>query len=246
MTNFSELLNFGFNFFKKYYVQYFRLLLLPLMFALLGILILMLIQQIPKLAFLGLLSIPFICCAFWRGYLVTYALNYAAISYKNLKNEELKGFISKIEGKKLARFLTFCALVTIIAYLPSLIKLFKAIDIPTLIINPSSVLSNLSEIISLFLLFLVNSLILMPFLNFFNQAFFFKNENENYMDLFLNCYKKLDKNGLLLSIIFGFMGSIISAFHPLFYLISALMLNLITFSVNTLWFCERFERTTNI
>jgi len=43
MNNFSNLLNFGFEFLKKYYSEYFRLLLKPFAYALLGVLIMILI-----------------------------------------------------------------------------------------------------------------------------------------------------------------------------------------------------------
>lgn len=242
MNNFSNLLNFGFEFLKKYYSEYFRLLLKPLLYALFGVLIMVIIQQNPNIALLGLLSIPLFCYAFWKGYLITFALNYGAISYKNNQKESLENFISKINEKELVGFLGFSAVITIIAYLPSLIYAIRTIDFIMIISNPASLLSNASALVMVFLVLLLNSLILAPFFNFFNQAFFFKKENESFMNLFFNCYKKLDKDGLVLSIFFGIIGGIISVLHPLIYLVFALLLNLITFSVNSLWFYERLEK----
>ena len=246
MNNFSNLLNFGFEFLKKYYSEYFRLLLKPFACALLGVLIMILIQQNPNIALLGLLSIPLFCYAFWKGYLATFALNYATISFKNSQNEPLEELVLKINEKELAKFLGFSAIITIIGYLPSIIYAFKTVDIMALVANPMTLLSNISALVSVFLALLLNSLILIPFFNFFNQAFFFKKENESFMSLFLNCYKKLDKDGWALSIFFGFIGGVISVLHPLIYLVFALLLNLITFSANSLWFYERMGKESNI
>lgn len=241
MTNLSSLLNSSFKFLKEYCSEYFKLLLKPLLCALFGILIMIIIQQNPNIALLGLISIPLFCYAFWNGYLITFALNYAAILHKNNQKESLENFISKINRRELASFLSFSAIITIIGYLPSLIYIFKTIDM-SILTNPALLLSNTSELIMVFLVLLLNNLVLVPFFNFFNQAYFFKKENENFITLFFNCYKKLDKDGWVLSILFGFIGWIISLLHPLIYLVFALLLNLITFSANALWFCERFER----
>lgn len=245
MNNFSNLLNFGFEFSKKYSMQYFKLLLKPIALNVLGILIITIIQKFPSIALLGLITIPLFCYAFWKGYLATFALNYAAISYHNSINEPLDKLVLKIKEKELASYLGFCAVIMLICYLPTIFYTLKLVNFsPNLAVI--SGFSGLDIIAKVFVAFLFNTLFLIPFLNFFNQAFLFKKENESYMDLFLNCYKKIDKDGLFLSIFFGFIGSAIGMLNPLAYAILALLLNLISFSANTLWFHERLRKESNI
>lgn len=241
MNNLSYYLNFGLDFLKKYSTQYFRALLVPITCGAFGSLIMLNVVSNPSVALLGLLSIPLFCFAFWRGYVVTFALNKVALSFKNSTNETLENAINELKPKEkeLAKFLGFCAAASIVGFLPCVIYFFKTIDILAIMSNPFSVLSDSNAIIGCFLISIFNMLILFPFLNFFNQAFFFKKENESFISLTLNCYKKLDKQGVLLSILFGFLGILISAIHPLLYLIFALLLNLITFSANTLWYSKK-------
>lgn len=241
MNNLSYYLNFGLDFLKKYTTQYFRALLVPITCGAFGCLIMINVASNPTIALLGLLSIPLFCYAFWKGYVATFALNKLALSYKNSTNETLEEAINELKPKEseLAKFLGFCAIASVVGFLPCIVYFFKTIDILSVISNPLSIISDSNAIIACFLISIFNMLILFPFLNFFNQAFFFKKENESFISLIFNCYKKLDKQGVSLSVLFGFLGILISAVHPLLYLIFALLLNLITFSANTLWYSKK-------
>ena len=241
MNNIDSYLKLGFEFYKKYCVEYFRSLLLPIACALVGILFVILTMQNPMFAFLAIIiSIPCICFAFWRGYVATYAMNFVAYDfYKKNEMLDFKSYVEKVNKNELAKYLGFCAIFTIICYLPSFIYASKFINLSTIFLNPFSLLSNPEAIFMVFGILILNSIILVPFLNFYNQALFFKKENEGYLSLFLNCYRLLNKNGVVLSLIFILAGSVISFLHPMLYGIVALLLNIITFSVNTFWYSDR-------
>lgn len=244
MNNFESHLKLGFEFYKKYCVEYFRALLLPITCALIGFLFVILTTLNPMFAFLALIiSIPATCFAFWRGYVITYALNYVAFDfYKKNEMLDFRSYIEKVNKKELAKYLGFCAIFTLICYLPAFIYSSKSINFISVIMNPLSLASNPDALFTIMGVFLLNTLVLIPFLNFYNQALFFKKQNEGYLNLFLNCYKLLNKEGLALSIIFAVAGFVISVFGPYLYGILALLLNLITFCVNTFWYSERCQK----
>lgn len=237
MNNLSAYLNFGLKFFESYFVQYLTSLLIPLGFGVLGAMFLFLTMQNPAFIVLGLLSIPLVCYAFWRGYLVTYSLNYAALAKIRQENKPLENFLimTKEKEKELASYLGFCAIISIIGFLPGIIFIIKLLTG----ISLHSIIYDMNAIIKVFMILIINSIVLLPFFNFLNQAFFFKKENESYFSLVFNCYKKLDTKGLILCIIFGVTSGIISLLHPLVYLILALVLNVFAFSINTLWYSQR-------
>lgn len=238
MNNIKEYLNFGINFSKKYMSQYFRLLLQPILFGILAFLLLKITTQNPSLILLAFLSIPLVCYAFWKGYLITYTLNFAAITFEKKIDKSLEELlkITKQKEKELAKYLGFCAIISIVAYLPTFIYVIANIS------NFSSILSNPLIALNALAILILNSLFLLPFYNFFNQAFLFKKDNESFFDLVLNCYKKLDKIGIGLSFLFAFLGGIIGGFNPIIYVILALTLNLLTFSVNTIWYKNKIKR----
>lgn len=244
MNNINLHFNLGFKFFKKYCIQYFKMLLPLAIFLLTGIIFIALTKIQPIFGVLAILiSIPCLCYAFWRGYVITYALNFVAFDFYKNQNEEIKDFqfyIDKINKKELAKYLGFCAVITLAIYLPSFIYAIDTLNLNLIFVNPLSlVTSNPIALIKVCFVIILNSLFLIPFLNFYNQALFFKKPDESYINLFLNCYKFLNKEGVILAIIFNVLGAFMSSFHPVIYIILALALNLITFSVNTFWYSER-------
>ena len=242
MDKFKEYLKCATEFAKKYFIQYFKLLIKPIIAGIIGLCAVGLSYIHPLLAIVSLLiSIPCTCYAFWKGYVVTYSLNNAAIAFINNEEKELKDcLINKEEKKLLALWLGFCALVSILAFLPSMIFMGKAIDIVALMTNPASLIANPQATGIVFLIFLVTTIVLLPFLNFFNQALYFKKEEEGFIKIFLNCYQKLNKDGIILSTAFTLIGGIISCSGYIYPLL-ALVLNLFSFSANTFWFKERLE-----
>lgn len=244
MNNIDSYLKLGFEFYKKYCVEYFRALLLPFACALIGIFFVILTTQNPAFAFLAIVvSIPSICFAFWKGYIATYAMNFIAYDFFK-KNEvmDFKIYVENVNKKQLAKYLSFCAILTIICYLPSFIYISKFINLGSIFSNPLALIADPIALFSVCGILLLNTLILIPFLNFYNQALYFRKENESYLNLFLNCYKYLNKDGFILSLIFLLIGTLISLLDPFIYAILALLLNIITFSVNTFWYSERCQK----
>ena len=232
----------GLNFLKKYAGNYLLEMMIPVAMGFFGFLITYLIIRLglaPEVL-AAIIAIISICGAFWRGYVATYALNYAAFDYyKNGKENKLAEYVKKVNKKQLASYLSFCAIFTLIAYFPAFCYSFKTVNILDLFYNPFSVFGNISGFIKLFFAFLLNSVVILPFLNFFNQALFFKKENETYFNVVMKCFKLQNKQGICLSIIFGFLGGFISIFGLVPYLLLALLLNVLTFSINTFWYSDR-------
>ena len=237
---FDLVMNFAFKFAKEYWIEYFKAMLLPIGFGLVAALFVVLTLQNRNLFPLAILSIPMVCYVFWKGYVITYALNYASyFFYKKSQKGSFADCLGLADEKKqeLAKYVSFCACIFIVALFPSLIVVFKIVKNLAMSMAP-----GFSEIIAYIPILLGNMLffmIFLPFSNFLNQAFFFKKQDETYFDLFKNCYKKLNSTGIALAIAFSILGGIACNFHPVLSLFLSLGLNLITYSANTVWYVQR-------
>ena len=247
MSNLGKYYNLSIEFAQRYAFNYFKSLFLPVVIGLFGGLFVFLTTINPAFGFIALfVSIPCVCFSFWKGYIATFALNCAALSfYKKQENRSFEDFVNLVNKKELASYLGFCAILSILFFIPSIIILSKSINFITLLTNPLSALSNPSVILLGLICIFITSILLIPFTNFLNQALFFKKNNESYFDLFLNCYKLLNLDGILLTIIFSVISSIISTFHPVLILFASLAFNLITFSMNTFWYHDRITKENN-
>ena len=184
MKNFLNYILLSLAFSKKYFWQYLKLLIKPILVGIIGTLSVSLVYINPLLAIVALfISIPCVCYAFWNGYVTTYSLNNAARFLIDNQDDELKNLlITKEQRQELAKYLGFCALIFIIACLPMMIIAGKSIDITSLLDNPanfSSVIQNLN----LNLIVLITTIIFFPFFNFFNQALYFKKEEDTHLSL---------------------------------------------------------------
>lgn len=242
IMNVSQILNLSFEFFKKYLMLYIKAMAVPLGLGVLGALLVFLVTINPMLFILGLLAIPIMCVAFWKGYVITYSLNHLAYAYykKEEKTIDEAIKITKQNEKELAKYISFCAVILLVCYLPTIIYSSGVIDLKMFFLNPLSIISDLSGLIKVMVVCFINSIFILPFMNFFNQVFFFKKRVESYFDLFLKCFK-IDSVGVMLSVIFAILGGIISTFAPPIYLVLALMLNVITYSANT-FYCAQKDR----
>lgn len=231
MNNFKEMLLQSKSFCKIYFKPYFKLLKRPIIIGLLGALSLGLCALGPIGALISLfISIPCMCYAFWQGYLITYSLIYAADAYSFNNEPNLADCfeMAKTKGDQLALFLVFSMALCFVLILATIIALIFCVDLETLQIKPC-----------FYYIAFANSLILFPFSNFLNQAFFYKKDDEKYINLFLNCYTKLDKNGVILSLIFSLIAFVLSGICPICYLIIALLLNPFIYFMNTIWYKNR-------
>jgi len=233
MINLKIILLKSSSFLKIYLKEYLKFLIKPILIGFIGMLSLFLCIFGPIGAIMALLiNIPCTCYALWRGYLITYSLNYAADSYAKTDTKVLISDcynLAKKDGNKLAKFLCFSSLLCLLIYLPSLIYGFSNSDFISDLTFGWSFKKTLC--------FLLNGLILLPFYNFLNQAFFYEKE-EKFIDLFLNCYKKLDKTGVQLVLIFGLL-SLIGSFNSLVYILFSLILNPLIYCANTLWYKQK-------
>lgn len=229
------LLKLCYKFSQKYLAEYLKELIKPIIYSIIGIFVFFILMTLsflnPLIVLLALISIPILCWSCWKGYVITYALipcadNFiknTAIPLKNYINE-----VKKVEGQ-LAKFVCFVAAITLILYIPTFVY--------TIYSPKFNIFMDIFDLISLFdnKCFLISNIIMASFLNYYLCAFYYKKEKENYFQLFLNCYKKLDVIGITIALLF----TLISVKGGILYLILALFLNPIIYSINTFWYSTK-------
>ena len=237
MNNLKEIFKTSGLFLQEYISQYLKLLSKPIIFGVVGACALGLCALGPIGGVISaFISIPCLCYAFWQGYLITYAINYAADSYvvkqeNNIPLIDCYNF-TKEKAKELAWFLLFSLIISAVVMIPSALYAINNLNLADIFANAKSVIY-----------LVINSLILYPFYNFLNQAFFYKKDDESFIGLFLNCYKKLDLAGITLVILFSLLPTIISGINSLLYVICVFPLNLIIYFANTIWYKSK---TSNV
>lgn len=245
MEKLKLLLSLSHKFCLKYALEYFKMLLKPCIIGFIGFIFVPLCFINPIFAFCALfITLPCLFYSFWRGFCITYLLNYAALSF--VKNEavlELKTYENsfKAQEKDFIRYISFCAFVVLILYLPCVFFVFKNMSL--LFGTNPNFSAIIKEFIGALLYSFSVSIILVPFTNYFTQSYFFKKDNENYFNLFFNCYKNLNKEGLIIAFIIALITFTISSLN-VFLLPLLLVLNLYYYSINTFWYYSRNNSLT--
>lgn len=234
MNNYKAILKKSSDFLKIYFKEYMITLKTPFLVGLIGFLSIILCMVTPIGAVISLLIfIPCFCYAFWQGYLITYSLNYAADSFIKTDNKVLLTDcydLAKKDGGELAKFLFFYAIVYFIICIPSIIYLFFNLA-------PAGTIPA-HKIFGCMLILMINNILLLPSSNFLNQAFFYRKKEENFFELLLNCYKKLDKTGILLAITFSLL-MLLNSINSLICSILILLLNPLIYCANTIWYKQK-------
>ena len=238
-------LKFGILFFRKYLKEYLTLLVKPVLIGILGIFAMLFMFINPLFSILGLfVTIPCVFYSFWRGITVTYTLNYAAYNmYKNGSNHSLKELcvLTKKKEKELAAWITYVAILSTLGYIPAFIlsSVFASFSLADLFNFPYGTMQFLQNFMSfkVMSLFILNTLILIPFLNFSQQVFFFKKPQENFYNLTLNCYKKIDIKGYILAFLIVLAGFILTSNSLLIFLI--FFFNVYIYGVNMFWWAQK-------
>ena len=242
MNNLVILSKLSIKFALKYFEQYLRLILKPVLTGSVGIILVMLTAVNPLFALPALvIGLPVLCYSLWKGYLIVYSLNCAALDF--IRGNGTKPlfeclFQTKQKEKELIKYLAFSALASIAGFLPTIVFAVKKISMMGNTFQISEFMSAFGGIV---VIALINGLIMLPFLNFYNQAFFFKKDHENFIDLFLNCYKKLNLLGFIIALIITAISAALSALNIYLYAAMSILFNLISFSVNTFWYYSRTE-----
>lgn len=227
----------------RYCTQYLKLLIKPCLFMVLGIIFLLLCFLNPVFAIFALfITIPSLCYGFWKGYCITYLLNFAAFGFLKNSDMALESYLNsfKAREKDFIKYISFCAILSLAFYIPVFYLFFKNVSKFDLS-NPVSVITNS---FFAFILFSIISIALIPFSNYLTQAYFFKKENENYFSLFINCYKNLDWIGIIIAVANIVITLIISSLNT-FILPLLIILNLYFYSINMFWYYSRQDRQSN-
>lgn len=232
----NNLIKMTYDFAKKYLAQYIFALTKPLLVGILGLVLFSLIFINQKFVLLALLSIPCLCYSFWRGFVVTYFLCDCANGFQKGSTDIFDLYVekNKNESKKLAGYVVFVAILTILLYIPSLIYISNNVSL-----NDLSNVAKVTKIVNM--AFFVNTIVLAPFLNYALQAFYFKKNGENYFKLFLNCYSKLDLKGILIALIITIFMFKLAELTPVVYVILALLFNPFIYGINTFWYAKRVK-----
>ena len=243
MKKLNLILKLSFEFSAKYAYGYIKNILKYILIGMIGLIFLPLSLYNPIFALFALfITIPSFCYAFWKGYLITYALNYAALEYIT-KKKQSKDFTEYIELTKkqeneLIKFVSFMAIVITIGYIPSVLYFANNISTEKLLIDPSSALADMKDTI---LCFTINTVILAQFINFALQAFFFRRK-ESYFGLLINCYKNTGVMGFIISNIIIGITTLLSCKAIITYLIVFLPLNLIIYSINLFLYLQGIKK----
>ena len=238
MKKVSVLLKLCYKFSKRYMQGYLSEIAKPVLFGILGILMVLSATFNIKFIICGFLSIPVLCWAFWKGYVITYGLVSCAHTYiKDVPNSfKIHSKEAKDGEKNFAKYVCFCALLTLICYLPCFFYIKNNIPFSlNIIMEPNSASEYLAAVNKPFI---INTILLAPFLNYFLCTYYYRKDNENYFKLFLNCYKYLDILGIAIAVIltlFSFLGGVI-------YLIIAIFLNPFIYSINTFWYMAKMNK----
>lgn len=243
MEKLNIILNLAFKFCTKYTKEYCLAMIKPVLAGIVGFVIIFVSMTNQSLALLSILSLPFIFYSFWQSYLISYALIFAAMNLlKENSNVPFKIFVERTKEKssELAFWVTFCAILSLILIVPGVTAFaFGAI----------AAYQNTQNAIPLCIfaciLTLLNALFIVPFLSYLNQVFYFKDEHEGYLSLFLNCYKRLDWTGIVLIIIISIFQSLVSSFTSFLYPLFLLILNPYIYAANTYWYYGRLKQEKN-
>lgn len=233
---------------KKYILQYFNVMKKPMIVGIIGYIFFALIEIHPNFAIGALLvTIPAIFYSFWRGFVITYALNQASCEFLKGNEQALPLLeiitINKTKEKEFARYIGLVALICTLIFLAIVFTAFV------------NIIVFLLEII-------IFILISAPLLNFLTQAYFFKKENENFLKLYKNCFN-IDKLGVIVILLIYFISTIVGLIPSLFaslfnssnlfvtvslnilnFLIGLVLflgLNLYIYSINTFYFKTRIK-----
>ena len=241
MVNTKNLLKMSFEFYKKYIKEYLLMLIKPILVGVLGIILMPLMFINPVFALLTIfITLPCIFYSFWRGIMITYTLNYAAYGmYKKSTYHSLKELfiLTKKNEKELALWITYIAILSIIGYIPAFILsfLFLPVNFVDFLNFPSGTMSFLQELLSakIMVIYVINTLILIPFLNYSQQAFYFKKPEEKFFNLIVNCYKRINLQGYLIALFVVLAGFVLTSNSLLIFLV--LFFNVFIYGLNMFW-----------
>ena len=240
MKNFDIFFKLAFKFSQKYLIQYLSELKNPFIYLIIGIAFLMTVKLGAAFALLALVSIPFMCYAIWRGYVVTYALIPCADDFIKNQSNDFNFYLKKINEKDFGFYIAFVALMTIILYLPTVFFSFGIISkLISSAVSGNVSMGSISQLFQIFQILILNTLITMPFLNYFLQAYHFKLRNEGYISLFLNCYRGLNIQGVLIMLFVFFSFLILQSNTYLTPL--AILFCPFAYAINTFWYSTKFK-----
>ena len=230
------LLKLSLEFFKKYIKEYLILLSRPILVGVVGFVFLTLMFINPFFAILGIfVTIPCVFYSFWRGILITYSLNCAADHFYNKNPIPLKNCYSMVkkDEKELALWITYIALFSVIGYIPAFIlsNIFSPVSFGAFFNFPQGTMSFLQSLMSfkIILIYSINTLLLIPFLNYSQQVFYFKKPKQKFLNLILDCYK-INMKGYLIALFVVFAGFVLSSSSILIILV--LFFNVFIYGLN--------------
>lgn len=225
MEKLGIIFKMGFKFFQKYIKEYILLSILPALISLAALFFVGFCVAFPNnfSIIIAIIALPIALYFMWELYLITYSLNYAAVSFiENDKHLTLKESLNlaKKDKKGLLVYLTKCSIVMLVILIPVFSMITE---------NPLNLGRNAGSFLEFsypMLGYIITaSIVLTPFYVYLNQAYFFR-KNDNFSDIFLSCYKNFNTTVFLVIIIIFLINYIITFVTSLMSDIIILILNL--------------------
>ena len=236
MNNSSLFFKLSIKFFKRYFREYFSLYAKYLLIFIASFIFIPLMTLSPFFALPVLfIAIPVSCWASWKIYVIAFTLIPASYDFlKNGSRRSFKEIFETIDTKKLLSFVSFYFLVFILLFTPLIFVLIS---------NFSQILAkNYTEfLVSLVIVSIFTFVVGIPFFMLNLQAFYFKNPEENYFDVFKNCYNKLNFDFFVILIIISILSIIINILPPLFSGIANIIAIPFFYSVLSFWYISRIQ-----
>ncbi len=236
MNNTSLFFKLSIKFFKRYFREYFSLYAKYLLIFIASFIFIPLVNISPFFALPVLfIAIPVSCWASWKIYVIAFALIPASYDFlKNGSRRSFKEIFETIETKKLLSFVSFYFLVSILLFTPLIFVLITKFS--------QIIAKNYTEfLIQLIIISVVTFFVSIPFFMLNLQAFYFKSEEENYFDVFKNCYKKLNLEFVAILFVIAIFSIIINILPPLFSGIANIIAIPFFYSVLSFWYISRIQ-----
>lgn len=237
------LLKLSFKFFKKYIKEYLRLLLKPVAVGCLGFIVLFLTFLNPIFALLAIfVTFPCIFYSFWRAYMITYSLNPAAYAFLKNGSGKLADFynLTLKNEKELALWVSYTALVSLVVFIPSFVAatVFNPVPVSEFFNYPLGMIDFLRGLYNpkIIAVYFLNMLVFLPF-NFSTQAFCLKKQNESFLKITLNCYRKIDVLGFFIALFVSLATAKLSSDALLIFLMPVFMV--FVCPLNLFWYLSR-------
>ena len=224
MNNTSLFFKLAGKFFQRYLKEFLLEFAGPFFLFLLSMFLLGLGSKIPIYLYLCIgvfVVIPVACYTVWKMTVLYYALVPASHEFlTNGATKKFKDIVRDINQKELIGFLGFCFVIILILTILTGAVFYAFIE---------------KNIIFPVIFGIIVILINIPIATYGFQALYFKKDNENYWNVFCNCFTRLNGQGVLIMLFVLIINTILSCFI-ISQIIAGLFLPVYFSAICTFWY----------